>query len=913
MLSNSKNDIGDLKDFPISLKKYSTSKSIHLIDYFLIIGYEDIYIQEKIIKTIQNIDISSNNNNKYQCEDYPTVLSSVNSDYNGDIMEDEDIIRHIFPECPNISYSKGDNLEIDTKEKNIIFSKVENNIINIGFAYLFYEFLSMPNRTKIYIPKVFVIISQYPFFITFNQICKEVYNLFHSNNIQIPIELQLYNIVNYIPIPIGKRLDTSLFPFYELFTINKCKCNEELISLDNQKIYSLTQIKGYNKPQINISELFELIPIEVIIEIYFYLLSGHIISIFHKDIEILNIVIYLLKYLLYPLSSNNNIHCYNKNEYFNTNDKIIDEEELIYGFNIDYDNIIKAKLNMNDNKDNIFDLNYYLDINKKSLNILSTNSLDDNSKKLNEYIKKIIEEYSNENNEQNENTNNKSLEGNIKKLLNNLNNINEKKVRYGNNKNYNFLELNNEKELETNNNLIFQSFYQFNLFISTHYYQYYLSQNNSNVNNNDSDEEKIFYNLFGKSIYSKILNNYKINYLLTEDPENITKIIFENILINRKINYNNNKVLELLNNLDVIEQFYKGKENDKFEAVTFLDFYKYYFNNLQSYFYDIISNEFVDCIVNKNDEQNIKCLYRYKQINLDKNLLLKYNYLLEQMPLEDKNKCFPYIDTSLITSFDSVIKIKDINNTFERFLIDNKIINSNDIIKMSILNIVALSTSGHKLIYFTDSIFDLIKSLNVSLYKFIQNILSIAYRVFIKENNKNLFVYEKYFGIYDYVVDNNLVLPNNELNIIHNNILQFMDSIKDKKNEEIETNDYKSIKDVDNKKLYSLEPKLKEKEVLNIISNASFNGNIKNNKITFKAKILKDKMFNINDVFSPLKVYNHLNKITDEYYQNLEFNKINKDEYKKLIIHLIYYCSLYPQEFNKGVIKFLIYCLKTEH
>ena len=163
MISNSKKDLGDSKEFQASLRKYPSSKSIHLIDYFLIIGYEETFIQEKIIKSIQNIDFTTNNN-KYKCEEYPTVLSSVNSDYAGDMMDEEDIIKYIFPESPNIPYSKGDNLEIDIKEKNIIFSKVEDNLINIGYAYIFYEFLTMPNRTKIYIPKVFVIISQYPFF-----------------------------------------------------------------------------------------------------------------------------------------------------------------------------------------------------------------------------------------------------------------------------------------------------------------------------------------------------------------------------------------------------------------------------------------------------------------------------------------------------------------------------------------------------------------------------------------------------------------------------------------------------------------------------------------------------------------------------------------------------------------------------
>ena len=908
MLTNLKNQISNLKELQISINKYPSSKSNHLIDYFLIIGYEEKYIQQKIIKLIQNQEKPINN--KFKSEQYPTILSSISSDYRDEIIADEDIIKYIYPETPNILYNAGDNLELDIKEKNIIFSKYDNNVMNIGYAYTFYEFITMPNRIRIFIPKAFVIITQYPYFITFNQICKEIYKLFHSNNIQIPIELQLYNIVNFISIPIDKRLDLTLFPFYDLFTINNCQSNEEFISLDNQKIYSLSQNYGYNKPQINISEIFELIPIEVIVEIYLKLLTGHIISFFNNDIQLLNIVIFLFKYFLYPLSPNNNVYCFSKNQYLNDNKNIINKDELIYGFNTDYNNISKDKITIGENKDNnIFELNYYLDLSKKCLNIEPINNLDDNSKKIDEFIKKCLEDTLNDN------SNNNTLKGCINKLVNDLNNIKDKIIRYGNNSNkYNFLELNNEKDFEANNHLIIQSFYQFNLFISSHYYQYYLNTN-ENSNNNDSEEEKLFYNLFSKSIYSKVLNDYKSDYLLSENQDNMIKIIYENILLTRKINYNNNKILESLNNLDMIELFFKGKENDKFEAVTFLDFYKYYYNNLQSYFYEIISNEFVDCINNKKiDNKDIKCFfYKYKQINLDKNILLKYNYLLEQMPSEDINKCFPSINNSSLTQFETKLKIKDINNTFEQYFINNKLINSPDIIKFSILNIVALSTSGHKLIYFTDSIHDLIKRINLPIYKFINIILSIAYRVFIKEKNQNLFIYEKYFNIYNYIVDNNLLIPNNDLNIIHNNILNFMDSIKDKKNEEFEGNDYKSIKDVDNKKLYTLEPKLKEKEILNAISNLSFNGNIKNNKITFKTKFLKDKTFNLNDVFSPLKVYNQLNKMIDEYYQNLDFSKINKDEYKKLIIHLIYYCSLFPQDFDKGIIKFLIYCLKTEH
>ena len=306
-------------------------------------------------------------------------------------------------------------------------------------------------------------------------------------------------------------------------------------------------------------------------------------------------------------------------------------------------------------------------------------------------------------------------------------------------------------------------------------------------------------------------------------------------------------------------------------------------------------------------------IYKYKKIDLDKDVLLKYNYLLEQMPLEEKNRCFPYISTSLLTASEAKIKIKDICNFFEQYFINNKLINAVEIIKLCILNVIALSTPGHKIIYFTDALYNLIKKVNIFIYKFINIILSIAYRVFIKEKNQNLFIYEKYFNIYNIAVENNLITPNNDIKIIHNNIVNFTEPMKDKKNEEFEGNDYKGIKDIENKKLYSLEPKLKEKEILSNISNVAFNGNIKNNKITFKTKILKDKVFNLNDVYSPLKVYSQLNKMVDDLFQNLDFSKINKDEYKKLIIHLIYYCSLFPQEFDKTIIKFLIYCLKTEH
>ena len=860
-MKNANQQNSEFKYLQTSLKKYPLSNSVHLIDYFLIIGYEDIYIQEKIIKEVQAKYIESSSNNKtniYKMKQYPSVLSAISSDYEGEIMDDEDIIKNLFPsEEIIIYYNKGDNSDLDISTKNIIFTQKEENVINNGFAYLFYEGITLPNMLRIFIPKIFVIVSKYHFYSTFYQICQEIHNLFFSYTIQIPIELQLYNIINFVPVPIGKRLDMTLFPFYELSAINKCECNEEFISLDEQKIYSLERIKGYNIPEINIGEIFEVINIELFIESYIKILLGNNVNIIYNDIEVLSIIIFLINQFLFPFNlKENNIIEKNSS---------IENEEYFYEFN-------------KDNKNN----KLYLDITKK--NLILKNEGEESNQKIDEYI----------------NTNSELAE-NVKQLIKNLKEIKEKNIRYGNfkdkNKKYNFFEMLNEKETEENNYAIINSFYTFNLYISEHYLQFYL--NNKEKDNNDSEEEKLFYNNFSNSIYSKLISGQEYDI-------NIQKIIFENVLNYRK-HFKSN---EPLNNLDIFDLIYKPKESDKFEPVTFLEFYKYYFTNLQTYFNDIISDNYVNCKKDKSEKPNY--LYNYKKINLDKNILLKYSYLLEQMPLEDKNKCFPYIESNSLSILNSEIKIKDISNNFDLFLINNKIITTTDIIKSSILNIVSLSTSGHKLMFFTECIYDLIKNVNISLNKYVEIFLSIAYRVFSNEKNPNLFICEKYFKIFDLVKENNLININNNINAIEDKIKIFIESIKEKSKEISENNDYKLVKDSDSKKVYNLEPKLKDKDVLNIIVNPGYNGNIKNNKINFKAKILKDKPINLNDVFSPLKVLNNLNRILDEYYSNLDFSKINKDEYKKLIVHLIYYCSLFPNDFNKDVIKFLIYCLKTE-
>ena len=131
-----------------------------------------------------------------------------------------EIIQSIFPSGDiNIYYNKVDNFDLELSFKNLIFNnKKEEN----GIAYIFYEGINSPlNIYNIFSPKIFVIIFHYQYYSTFNKICQEIHNLFYSYNNQILIELQVYNIIIFVPVPIDKRLDMTLFHFYYKDIINK--------------------------------------------------------------------------------------------------------------------------------------------------------------------------------------------------------------------------------------------------------------------------------------------------------------------------------------------------------------------------------------------------------------------------------------------------------------------------------------------------------------------------------------------------------------------------------------------------------------------------------------------------------------------------------------------------------------------
>ena len=179
------------------IKKYPyLGYSPNLLEYFSIIGFEESYIEELKYKN-QLLD-----NDKIIP---PTILFSVISNREYGIIDNDLIIKLIFPENPKILNKNPPSAQ------NVIYSfcfdsyNGDSKLFYICYAYIFYE-----TYDKFFIPKAFCIISQFPYFTSFKYLCKNFKKLCLKQQ-EIPQELLIYNLVNFVPSPISFNIHLDLF------------------------------------------------------------------------------------------------------------------------------------------------------------------------------------------------------------------------------------------------------------------------------------------------------------------------------------------------------------------------------------------------------------------------------------------------------------------------------------------------------------------------------------------------------------------------------------------------------------------------------------------------------------------------------------------------------------------------------
>ena len=312
----------------INIKYPFSGKAPNLIDKFLIIGYDPKTIEY----TFENggCDPPSELNtrfNFYDFEERPFIINEICNDYAKDLLDNDLIIELIFPNFPQMyflnkqdAYTKKEpDEELLISNYSIIFSinpqdnsgsKKSYN----GLGYVFY--IPQERRTEgeidgiIYVPIAYVILSEFPYFYHFNEICKNILFQVKKESDEIPIEILLYNAVKYIPSPIKWCLNLSFGAQigYKQEKNSKIEYIMENLNSNIQKetggipTMFFNQLSGYPFLDVNASFIFNLIPSEIIVEVFIFSFLEHDIIFYSSRPEILNMVMYLFSCFNYPFN-----------------------------------------------------------------------------------------------------------------------------------------------------------------------------------------------------------------------------------------------------------------------------------------------------------------------------------------------------------------------------------------------------------------------------------------------------------------------------------------------------------------------------------------------------------------------------------------------------------------------------------
>ena len=228
-------NLKELKEIHLIKKFPFLGFSTSLIDYFLIIGYEIpskneiasnfLKDQEKVIKPETRAE-SDKLFSFFDTKFRPMVLNSIGSDFTNAALDEELIIKHMFPNnyinlyYDSIKKEKNERSEnIDKKEEkrephmqNIILylkankiyefddthnekdEQLKNDIMFNVYGLLFYETYIIDEtrdkkKYKLFFPKILVFISQYSCFNYFSLLAQNIVANIKNSAFQIPLEI----------------------------------------------------------------------------------------------------------------------------------------------------------------------------------------------------------------------------------------------------------------------------------------------------------------------------------------------------------------------------------------------------------------------------------------------------------------------------------------------------------------------------------------------------------------------------------------------------------------------------------------------------------------------------------------------------------------------------------------------------
>ena len=256
--------------------------SPNLMEYFSIIGYDKITLENSKELMLDKINIK------------PSILSSICSRQDYGIVDNDLIIRQVYPDNPkfytkNIQGQKAKKPSTTSVIYSFCFDSIngKNKLFYVCYAYKFYE-----EYSYLYIPKAFCIVSQYPYFTLFEEICQKIYSQYdeskikkntNDDNEKAPIEIVLYHMVNYTPSPLKYSLNYTIFG-----------------QQTNNNLMTINQLSGYPYFDIDVYQIFSLLSIENIIKIFVLTVIEQSLLFFSSNLEILSLTMFIFYALNYP-------------------------------------------------------------------------------------------------------------------------------------------------------------------------------------------------------------------------------------------------------------------------------------------------------------------------------------------------------------------------------------------------------------------------------------------------------------------------------------------------------------------------------------------------------------------------------------------------------------------------------------
>ena len=855
-----------LENISMKLNPY-LGKSKNLIEFFVIIGYE-----EKVLLEYEKENNLIENNLEI------SIISSVSSDLSYGIFNPEKVIKQIYPDKPKII--KIIKSELKPKPNSVLFYSCfdsmdgANKILYSCYALRFYEELKTINGNRYYIPKAFLIFSQYPYFTTFYDLCLNIYEQKDENNVinNLPVEILLYCLVNYIPSPIVNNLKLKMFPGKNEIIINK--------------------LTGYPYIDFNLGSIFNIISIDEFIKIFMLTFLEISLLFFSPDLVKLNLLMFIYNILNYPLIDSN----------YYWHIKSISKDEIEKGDDTINPNFrgVNTAFKSSFDFSNFIDLNFIVDIDNQMLKSVEKELNQENLQinKLLNYFKKILS---------NKKVNSYFLKNNLILLKTKLNKIKNDYEKIIKNLNINNIYFFVDKNIKKINLKIQESFYDFIIELLIIIYKDYKFDDKKfdivqkiEDNHNFSEEEVIFLNLYRKCIkYNTYFDRFIRDFAVIGDLK--IPLVFSDEFVNARINDTKNEIPTKINYFSIINKFYCLNPKETIFNIEKL-------------------NEEINKTYKQQSITGLKGKSKNQLFELDKNLIKIFLFNKKSRELFNSLKIKEKEEVEII-SIEKGSIIYVIENLYHSILNPKHYITGSIIY---IFSIVFPLFPHKKIMSFLNQILFYFSNIKFFQRYYLYVLLKSIHKYYIINQETGHFpelilenIKSYYILIKNYLIKTSII-PNKEIFLFLKNILsdEKIPNIEEKKPKKIDEKKYfvfKYVKEENYSKDIKIEEIFTKHKNSFVFSYKSENKYyIISNKMEKEEKLQLSqeiKQGNIITLSNPPFLHQMVYSLYDNYYTNLKFNIENiniKDIIEKIIIIFFYLLSDSVKDKNIRLTNYLL-------